>query len=115
MVLILAVCFTVITSRPMAAWIASAYPYPATWTVARLGMTSSQVRRAAGEPQADGAELKTVDRWILDHGIVSLHMDVFFKTGWHDDADTVVAIYQWKRLLGHTVDEQWNSNGDIEP
>lgn len=103
--LVVTLAASALTTRHAVAWFAARHPYPESWTQADIQMTSPQLRALLGTPQADGAGLKTVDRWQQNHGLTELHLDVFFETGWQDENDHVIAIHRWKRLLGHTVEE----------
>jgi len=55
--------------------------YPSSWLKIGKGMTSEEVRKRIGQPQADGDELKQLDRWYFTENGVVYHIDLYFTTG----------------------------------
>ncbi|MFN7562955.1 MAG: hypothetical protein ACK5TH_14330 [Prosthecobacter sp.] len=105
--LIVAVAATVFTDSGHLAYSSAAAPYPETWLQVKPGMTSDDVRRLIGNPQADNRELKPLDRWLIQQNGIELHLDAWIENP--NSADSrVERVVRWKQLLGAKFDNYVN-------
>lgn len=77
--------------------------YPESWASIRPGMTSTEARAILGEPTADGRQLKSLDRWLINRKGVTMHLDL-----WFDDAGehmTIARVSLHKRLWGRDTEK----------
>jgi hypothetical protein len=77
---------------------------PEAWSGIKPGMTSGEVRRILGEPDADGRRLKSLDRWYLEENGISIHLDVWMDGENKDDHAIVGRVVRWMRCFGWDVD-----------
>ena len=96
-----------------AAYASVAAEYPQEWVVIKPGMVSKDARRLAGEPWADGRDLKIVDRWRRVKNGVEMHMDLWFE-GQNDDNSVIVRVGRWKHFMGidteQHIDPPWSTD-----
>ena len=73
--------------------------YPDSWLLLEPGLSSYEIRKRIGEPQADGRGLKLIDRWVRMENGIELHLDIFFSPPNEDEDAEAQQILIWKRAL----------------